>query len=113
MMIASNRAPRLPARTSFAEMVVKGILYWSKIQRVQPSSIDGDELAKIAIRRALLFDSPVATQGVAGTGASVVASTVTGSGSMATSKPKSSGSVCATTSYGRFGGPPGYSCRSG
>ena len=31
----------------------------------------------------------------------------------ATSTPNSSGSVCAVTSYGRFGGPPGYSRRSG
>ena len=98
MMIASNRAPRLPARMSLAEMVVKGILYWSKIQRVQPSSIAGERLAKIAMRRALLLDSPAATQGVARTGASGVASTMTGSGRAATSKPKSNGSVCATTS---------------
>src|SRR5208282_5059232 len=31
----------------------------------------------------------------------------------AISTPKSSGSVCAVTSYGRIGGPPGYSCRFG
>src|SRR3989304_4258022 len=31
----------------------------------------------------------------------------------ATSTPKSSGSVCAVTSYGRLGGPPGYSRRFG
>ena len=31
----------------------------------------------------------------------------------ATATPKSSGSVCAVTSYGRFGGPPGYSRKSG
>ena len=27
--------------------------------------------------------------------------------------PKRSGNVCAVTSYGRFGGPPGYSLRFG
>ena len=30
-----------------------------------------------------------------------------------TSTPNSSGSVCAVTSYGRFGGPPGYSDKFG
>ena len=92
---------------------MKGTRYWSNTQRVHPSSIAADAFAKIAMRRARESLSPVATQRVAATGLTAVVATVTESGTIATSNPSSSGRVCAVTSYGRFGGPPGYSRRFG
>src|SRR4030081_1167769 len=113
MMTASNREARFPARISRAVTSVNGMRYWSNTQRVHPSSIDAEAFLKIAMRRAWESLSPGATQRVVGTGATTVVAAVTESGTIATSNPYRSGRVWAVTSYGRFGGPPGYSCRFG
>ena len=50
-----------------------------------------------------------------GSGTALIAAPVGGAVPMtrATLTPKSRGRVCAVTSYGRLGGPPGYSNRLG
>jgi hypothetical protein len=55
-----------------------------------------------------------ATENVGSSAGMIGAALATGAvPSAAMSTPNRSGSVCAVTSYGRIGGPPGYSCRFG
>ena len=54
-------------------------------------------------------DLPLSADVYVGSAISLIAAPVAGAAPItcATSTPNSSGSVCAVTSYGRFGGPPG------
>ena len=108
------RRRALPARESFSVIMRERHAFSSNTQRVQPSSIGSFVLVrKIAMRRARV---PLKRRGERGFGhGGDERSGARGRrpATAATSTPNSSGSVCAVTSYGRFGGPPGYSCRSG
>ena len=117
--MTSNFSLSFPARTTESTSATYGTFQVSNTHRVHPSSIAAsyDLYRPTRGGAAPAPPSAVANPGYPGVarGADTGAESGTRSESGATTAvtPIRSGSVCAVTSYGRSGGPPGYSRRSG
>src|SRR5262249_49988649 len=112
--ITSNRDLRPPARTTESTMDAYGTFHVSNTQRVQPSSMVASNDRYTATRGA----SPEPNPGYPGVarGGTIGAESCNRAGPSlrgVAERPSSNGSVLAVTSYGRWGGPPGYWRRSG
>src|SRR6266487_1184153 len=111
--MTSNATRSLPARTTESTSAVYGTFQVSNTHRVHPSSI-GAAYERYTPTRGASGPAKPGYPGLAAGGSTGAERPMRSESRAATAvTPISNGSVCAVTSYGGSGGPPGYRRRSG